>query len=206
MTGMLVFLLMLGVLIFVHELGHFIVAKLCGIYVDRFSLGFPPRLFGIRWGETDYCVGLLPIGGYVKMAGQEDTPQEKRDEINAKKGDNVIQDSSVVVRSELHNAIRDPSRLGQLEKDRGCGGLNQTFLASQHDALDGVAPAVRNSHQINQRLPKTGRASHAWRERYLAKECFGSNRALTRTIATSRCNDDRHESHQYTVNIPTTHQ
>jgi len=70
----LVFLAVLGVLVFVHELGHFVAAKLCGIYVDRFSLGMPPRLFGFRYGETDYCIGLLPIGGYVKMAGQEDQP------------------------------------------------------------------------------------------------------------------------------------
>ncbi|MFP6596465.1 MAG: RIP metalloprotease RseP, partial [Candidatus Hydrogenedentota bacterium] len=69
-----VFLLVLGVLVFVHELGHFLAAKACGVYVDRFSLGMPPRIFGIRWGQTDYCIGLLPIGGYVKMAGQEDAP------------------------------------------------------------------------------------------------------------------------------------
>lgn len=77
----LVFLIVLGVLIFVHELGHFVAAKACGIYVDRFSLGMPPRIFGIKFGETDYCLGLLPIGGYVKMAGQEDAPlsEEERE-------------------------------------------------------------------------------------------------------------------------------
>lgn len=77
----LVFLLVLGVLIFVHELGHFVAAKACNIYVDRFSLGMPPRIFGFKYGETDYCIGLLPIGGYVKMAGQEDAPlsEEERE-------------------------------------------------------------------------------------------------------------------------------
>ena len=74
MSSILLFLLVLGVLIFVHELGHFVAAKACGIYVDRFSLGMPPRIFGFKWGETDYCIGALPIGGYVKMAGQEDSP------------------------------------------------------------------------------------------------------------------------------------
>ncbi len=69
-----VFLFVLGLLIFVHEFGHFLAAKMCGIYVDRFSLGMPPRIFGLRYGETDYCIGALPIGGYVKMAGQEDSP------------------------------------------------------------------------------------------------------------------------------------
>lgn len=77
------FLVVLGTLVFVHELGHFLAAKACNIYCDRFSLGIPPRLFGFRWGETDYCVGALPIGGYVKMAGQEDAPQtdEEREEV-----------------------------------------------------------------------------------------------------------------------------
>ncbi|MBX7257537.1 MAG: site-2 protease family protein [Candidatus Hydrogenedentes bacterium] len=69
-----VFILVLGELVFFHELGHFLAAKACGIYCERFSLGMPPRLFGIKYGETDYCIGLLPIGGYVKMAGQEDVP------------------------------------------------------------------------------------------------------------------------------------
>jgi len=80
-TDILVFLLVLGVLVFVHEAGHFIAAKMCGVYVDRFSLGMPPRIFGFKWGDTDYCIGLLPIGGYVKMAGQEDAPlsEEERE-------------------------------------------------------------------------------------------------------------------------------
>ncbi|MFA6241336.1 MAG: site-2 protease family protein [Candidatus Hydrogenedentales bacterium] len=69
-----IFILVLGELVFFHELGHFLAAKACGIYCERFSLGMPPRLFGIKFGETDYCIGLLPIGGYVKMAGQEDVP------------------------------------------------------------------------------------------------------------------------------------
>ena len=60
----------LGLVIFIHELGHFLVAKAVGIKVERFALGFGPRLFGKRTGETDYCVNLLPLGGYVKMLGQ----------------------------------------------------------------------------------------------------------------------------------------
>src|ERR1041385_9073792 len=59
----------LGVLIFIHELGHFLAAKLTGMRVDRFSIGFPPRAFGIKIGETDYCLSWIPVGGYVKIAG-----------------------------------------------------------------------------------------------------------------------------------------
>jgi len=66
------FVITLGVLVFVHEFGHFLAAKLCGMRVDRFSIGFPPRAFGRTFGETDYCVSWLPVGGYVKIAGMVD--------------------------------------------------------------------------------------------------------------------------------------
>lgn len=62
----------LGVLIFVHELGHFLVAKWCGVGVEKFSLGFGPKLFGLRKGETEYLVSAFPLGGYVKMVGESD--------------------------------------------------------------------------------------------------------------------------------------
>src|SRR5947209_12603137 len=66
----------LGVMILVHEFGHYAVAKLCGVRVDVFSLGFGKRLFGFRRGDTDYRISALPIGGYVKMAGEN--PMEAR--------------------------------------------------------------------------------------------------------------------------------
>ena len=61
--------LVLGVLIFVHELGHFWAAKAVDIEVQRFSIGFGPKLFGFTRGETEYVVAAVPFGGYVKMAG-----------------------------------------------------------------------------------------------------------------------------------------
>ncbi len=66
----LAFLFVLGVLIFIHELGHFLVARFFGIGVHVFSLGFGKRLIGFRRGDTDYRVSLIPLGGYVKMAGE----------------------------------------------------------------------------------------------------------------------------------------
>lgn len=62
---------LLGGLIFIHELGHFLVAKAFGVKVLRFSLGFGPVLVGFRRGETEYCISALPLGGYVKMAGDD---------------------------------------------------------------------------------------------------------------------------------------
>ncbi|HWR83585.1 MAG TPA: RIP metalloprotease RseP [Candidatus Deferrimicrobium sp.] len=64
------FIFVLGVLIFIHELGHFLVAKKVGIKVEKFSLGFPPHIFRKTVGDTTYCVGVVPLGGYVKMAGE----------------------------------------------------------------------------------------------------------------------------------------
>jgi regulator of sigma E protease len=64
------FLLVLGIMVLVHEFGHFAVAKLCGVRVEVFSLGFGTRLFGVKWGDTDYRVSALPLGGYVKMSGE----------------------------------------------------------------------------------------------------------------------------------------
>lgn len=78
LTGYLIpFIFVLGLLIFIHELGHFILAKLVGIRVERFSMGFPPRLFGKKIGDTDYCISALPFGGYVKMSGMIDESMEK---------------------------------------------------------------------------------------------------------------------------------
>jgi regulator of sigma E protease len=75
------FVIGLGLVIFVHEFGHFTVAKAVGIRVEQFALGFGPRLFGFKGGETDYRVNLLPLGGYVKMTGQEDFgPLREQDE------------------------------------------------------------------------------------------------------------------------------
>ncbi len=68
--SIILFLVVLAVLIFVHELGHFVVAKLFSIRVDEFALGFPPRLFAWRRGETEYAVNLIPFGGYVKIFGE----------------------------------------------------------------------------------------------------------------------------------------
>jgi regulator of sigma E protease len=73
----------LGLVIFVHELGHFLVAKWCGVKVDKFFIGFDIGGWKIsrRWGETEYGIGILPLGGYVKMLGQEDNPYRVREEM-----------------------------------------------------------------------------------------------------------------------------
>ncbi len=76
LTSVAAVVLVLGVMILVHEFGHFLAAKLFGVRVEQFAIGFGKRLFGVRRGETDYRVNLLPLGGYVKMAGEN--PLEAR--------------------------------------------------------------------------------------------------------------------------------
>ena len=83
--------LVLGFLIFVHELGHFVVAKAAGVSVLRFSLGFGPKLLGKRVGETEYVLSLVPLGGYVKMLGED--------------GDSVASATSDMARSFAHQPL-----------------------------------------------------------------------------------------------------
>lgn len=78
MNSLLSFILVLGVLIFVHELGHFLFAKLFGVRVLKFSLGFGNKVVGRKWGETEYLISAFPLGGYVKMYGEQ--PGEEIDE------------------------------------------------------------------------------------------------------------------------------
>ena len=88
----------LGLVIFVHELGHFLVAKACGVKCEKFYVGFdvrdikigdfvliPKSLVKFQWGETEYGIGILPLGGYVKMLGQDDNPQNMEKEIERSK-------------------------------------------------------------------------------------------------------------------------
>jgi regulator of sigma E protease len=75
-------IVMLGILVFVHELGHFCVAKFCGVKVLKFSLGFGPRLVSRQWGETEYMICAIPLGGYVQMLGEGGGEQGEASEID----------------------------------------------------------------------------------------------------------------------------
>jgi len=70
--GILLTILAFGLMVFIHELGHFLAAKLIGVRVERFSFGMPPKLIGRKWGDTEYVISALPIGGYVKLAGGDE--------------------------------------------------------------------------------------------------------------------------------------
>ena len=81
MTTLLAFLFVLGVLVFIHELGHFLLARWHGVRVITFSLGFGPKILKVQRGDTEYCISIIPLGGYVKMAGENpDDPHTGNDD------------------------------------------------------------------------------------------------------------------------------
>ena len=86
MTTLLSFLFVLGVLVFIHELGHFLLCRWNGVRVITFSLGFGPKILKVQRGETEYCISIIPLGGYVKMAGEnpDDGPTGRDDEFLSK--------------------------------------------------------------------------------------------------------------------------
>ncbi len=86
MTTLLAFLFVLGVLVFIHELGHFLAARRLGVRVLTFSLGFGPKILKFTRGDTEYCISIIPLGGYVKMAGEnpDDPRTGKPDEFLSK--------------------------------------------------------------------------------------------------------------------------
>lgn len=98
--------ILLGVLIFVHELGHFLLAKSLGVGVLKFSLGFGPKLIGRKVGETEYMISLIPLGGYVKLLGESDTddvlPQDERRSFVKQ---HVLKKIAIVVAGPLFNFL-----------------------------------------------------------------------------------------------------
>jgi regulator of sigma E protease len=148
LTGLLticwnVFLVALGVgfVIFVHELGHFLVAKLCGVKCEKFYLGFDIgglSLLKFRRGETVYGIGILPLGGYVKMLGQEDNPAKLRAELERakmKSGEGATATDSAAL-GDSSESTKDAPHPGPLRAPRsGRGEGNYPELAAAEQAL-----------------------------------------------------------------------
>lgn len=99
-------IILLGVLIFVHELGHFLLAKSLGVGVLKFSLGFGPRLIGKKVGETEYMISLVPLGGYVKLLGESDTDDVlPADERRSFVKQHVLKKIAIVIAGPLFNFL-----------------------------------------------------------------------------------------------------
>jgi regulator of sigma E protease len=124
----------LGLVIFVHELGHFLVAKFCGVKCEKFYLGFDIaglKLCKFRWGETEYGIGILPLGGYVKMLGQEDNPARLREEIERAKlpaAPDAATSADAAAESAAES-VAEPADAGQLEAARQALFDPRSYLA-----------------------------------------------------------------------------
>ncbi len=111
LTSILTAVCGLGLVIFLHELGHFAVAKWCNVYVERFSIGFGPVLLGWKWGETEYALSAIPFGGYVKMLGQDDadpsqmTSEEIASDPRSYVAKNVFQRMAIISAGVTMNVI-----------------------------------------------------------------------------------------------------
>ena len=111
----LIVLLGVNMLIIVHEWGHFIVARMCGVRCDKFYIWFDAygfKFFSFKWGDTEYGLGWLPLGGYVKMLGQEDNPGGIQAEIERAKLERSEQDGEL---SDEEKAAKD-EEIAALEK------------------------------------------------------------------------------------------
>lgn len=92
--NIIIALIVLGVLVFVHELGHFLVAKWAGVYVEKFSIGFGPVLLRKKYGETEYVLSALPLGGYVKMYGEQNDDEPGQETYDPSKEGRSFKDKS----------------------------------------------------------------------------------------------------------------
>ena len=85
MVTLLLFIIVLSLLVFVHELGHFVMAKRMGMKVEEFGFGFPPRAWGVKRGETTYSINWIPLGGFVKIKGESGEQAHDTDSFASKK-------------------------------------------------------------------------------------------------------------------------
>ncbi|MDI6777495.1 MAG: RIP metalloprotease RseP [Syntrophales bacterium] len=105
-TSILSVIILLSVLIFAHELGHFLAARFLGVGVLKFSLGFGPKLIGKKWGETEYLISLLPLGGYLKLLGEsEDDVLSEADEQRSFLKQPVSKRIAIVIAGPLANFL-----------------------------------------------------------------------------------------------------
>lgn len=105
MIELVIFIIILSVLVLSHEFGHFIVAKKSGMRVDEFGFGFPPRLFGKKYGETTYTFNLIPFGGFVKIHGEDGGEGDGKDHDRRFTSKSLIKQAAVIVAGVVFNFL-----------------------------------------------------------------------------------------------------
>ncbi|MFN4213001.1 MAG: RIP metalloprotease RseP [Microgenomates group bacterium] len=101
----IIFIFILSLLVIVHELGHFIAAKAAGVLVEEFGIGFPPRIFGIKKGETLYSLNLIPLGGFVKLYGEEYVEAKSKINLTADKKNSKSNNRAFVYKKPWQKAL-----------------------------------------------------------------------------------------------------
>lgn len=154
-TQIFSFIVLLGVLVFVHELGHFLVARWCGVRVEVFSLGFGKKIFQYTKDGTNYCISIIPLGGYVKMFGEQpgdSIPEsEKKDSFSHKK---VSQRMAIVLAGPIMNLLfafiifMIVSSLGEMVKAPVVGEVQPGTVAETIGFKSGDRIVSINSHPI----------------------------------------------------------
>jgi regulator of sigma E protease len=143
LTSIISAIVILGLLIIVHEAGHFLVAKRLGVRVLRFSIGYPPRIAGIRRGETEYVIGATPAGGYVRMLGEEIGDEPKSDELHTflvEIGHDLAQVTGEAALTS-HTAPAAPQEGGAAAIDKPARDADERDRGADH-GLDGLLESL----------------------------------------------------------------
>jgi regulator of sigma E protease len=144
-----------AILVVVHETGHFLAAKQLGVRVLRFSIGYPPRIFGIRRGETDYSVGATPLGGYVRMLGDEIAEEPAADGLKSYLREvalDVIGAAKSTGWLKSHSQNNGPAvSLGTKGEEESLTGIAATLVESQH--IPSGKGTLSNPHEEHEPTP-----------------------------------------------------
>jgi regulator of sigma E protease len=175
-----------AILVVVHETGHFLVAKRLGVRVLRFSIGYPPRIFGIRRGETDYALGATPFGGYVRMLGDEIAEEPGQEAIKAYLREIALDlISAVKLTGSLKDHIQPDSTEAKTRRD-----LDEQTICALASSLFGSQPVIApakgvpgaQSHELQTPASILGRELGAGEKLLLEQvnTCGSVKRALDR--------------------------
>ena len=156
MTTLASFLFVLGVLVFIHELGHFLLARWNGVRVLTFSLGFGPKLLKVQRGDTEYCISAIPLGGYVKMAGEnpEDPHTGADDEFMAK---SKWQRFQILIAGPMMNILLAMVLLAAVLM-QGADVLAYLDKPAQVGAVEPGSPAEKAGIQVGDTITQFGTA------------------------------------------------
>jgi regulator of sigma E protease len=180
-----------AILVVVHETGHFLVAKRLGVRVLRFSIGYPPRIFGIRRGETDYALGATPLGGYVRMLGDEVAEEPGQDALKSYLRE-IALDLITAARSTgwlKYRAQIDTTQANASRdfEEQAVGAIAETLVEPQPVALTAGALAAPQLHGVQAPAAVLGRDLTVV-EKLLLKQVqlCGSDKRAIDTLAEAR--------------------